>query len=168
MNKALKVLVAIVGLFLLAACGESSGSTVSTGDSESAERSITELQEFFEANPWQLVDRTGFDTEQLETLITFEVIEPDDTITITLVDCGWVNIHAIEWNDEGFALTDSQNSIGGYGTESQDCFDDIQQLLIRGRGSDQFDVEIADDGNTAVLDKGSRTLTLQPTPNTSE
>ena len=159
-------------------CGGASVSTSS--DSGSSETSNTEqavnaevtatptgaaeLKEFFEANPWDLVGRTGFDTEQLETLVTFEVMGPDDTITITLVACENSATHAISWNDEGFALTDSLNAEGGYASEDQDCFDDVQSILFRtfAGDDDQFDVDIADNGETAVLSRGDRTLTLAP------
>ncbi len=164
MNKALKVLVAIVGLFLLAACGESSVSTTSTEDgSGTSDLATASLQDRFEANQWELVDRAGFATDQVETLVTFEVMGLDDTITITLVDCGWVNIHAIEWTDGGFALTESQNPSGDYLTNDQDCRDDIQQLLIKGRSAGQFLAEISDDGTSATVTRGQRVLHLVPT-----
>ena len=164
MNKALKVLVAIVGLFLLAACGEASVSTTSTEDgSGTSDLATASLQDRFEANQWELVDRAGFDTEQGEVLFTFEVMELDDTITMRLVDCGWESTHAILWSDGGFALTESQNSDGGYGTDDQGCFDDMQQLLIKGRSAGQFVAEISDDGTSATVTRGGRVLHLVPT-----
>ena len=164
MIKGLKVLVAIVGLFLLAACGESSVSTTSTEDgSGTSDLATASLQDRFEANQWELVDRAGFATDQVETLVTFEVMGLDDTITITLVDCGWVNIHAIEWTDGGFALTESQNPSGDYLTNDQDCRDDIQQLLIKGRSAGQFLADISDDGTSATVTRGGRVLHLVPT-----
>ena len=165
MNKALKVLVAIVGLFLLAACGEASVSTASTGDGESADRSTNELQARFEANPWEIVDREGFTTVLPDGVVTFEHFGADDIITLEILPCGGWGGHPIEWNEQGFILTDSLNTEGGLDTLPIECGpgDDLLDLLDRAVDPEQFFVEISDDGSTATVSRGERVLNLVPT-----
>lgn len=140
---------------VLAACG---------GGSE-LESSAT--QQRSEANPWRIVDRVGFATTLPDSLVTFEQFGADDIITLEIPSCGRWGARPIEWNDEGFVLTDSANTEGGVETIDIGCGpgDDLFDLLARGVGPDQFAVEISEDGEAATVSKGELVLELVPTTN---
>lgn len=174
---------AVVGIIMLAACGEAEVATSAADGVESSSENSTTTQEsvaneaedgsaqaanlrqFFEANPWRIVDRAGFDTTLPDGLVAFEIFGPDAIITLQALPCGRWGGSPIEWNDQGFMLTDTANTEGGVVTEDIQCGpgDDLFDLLARGLESDQFVATISDNGTTATLRKGDRTLTLAPT-----
>lgn len=159
-----KTLCLIAGALFLASCGDAALSTSGDTDSESAN-----LQQQFEANPWRIFDREGFATTLPDGLATFEQFGADDIITLQILPCGRGGGQPIEWNDDGFVLTDSANTEGGVDTEDIECGpgDDLFDLFARGVGPDQFVAEISDDGTSATVSKGDLVLELVPTSTTT-
>jgi len=177
---------ALFALLVLAACGNDSVNTADRDGGSSdvvinddpaadapndgatdsdAQAQVATLQALFEANPWRIVDRSGFDTVLPDGIVTFETFGADDIITVQVLPCGRSSGRPILWNEQGFVITESANATGGIDTTDQECGpgDDLFELLPQGIDPEQFIVTIASDGTTATVSKGERTLTLSPT-----
>ena len=78
-------------------------------------------------------DRVGFATTLPDGVVAFEQFGADDIITLVVLAWGRWGGHPIEWNDEGFMLTDSANTEGGVDTIDIGCGpgDDLFDLLAR-------------------------------------
>ena len=165
MNRQSNLMLAVL-LFVSAACG--SESVVSSDAAREAE----ELQEFFEANSWDILEHSGFDIELIDSRVAFEDRDLDDVVIFSVVGCPRRGVSPIAWSETGFALTDwaptdAENvgdDIGCADDFTDAAFDDLSRaVLMRGPNLDQFDVEIDDDTGQAILRKGDLTLTLAPT-----
>ena len=157
-----------MALGVLSACG--GNESVTTADSES-------LQVFFEANPWEIIERTGFDTTPVDGLVIFETYGSTPGVVMRATTCPWSGNRAIEWDDEGYTLLaqppppeDPNEPIEEFnvptGQPEGDCGPE-DDLLLRfltrgGDGGDRTQIEISEDRSSAVLTKGSRTITLSP------
>ena len=120
------------------------------------------FREFFEGSSWRIVERSGFVTTPIDGRVRFDVLEGNPTVAFNTTPCPSEGLAAIEWNVNGFkivVLSEDQLSVF-LGTEGESCDDDLLGLLIFGLDDDQFDLEIAEDPETVLLQKGDQSLTL--------
>ena len=122
--RGLESLIVVGVLLLAAACGETSVSTDEGQDSEpvAAEGAAADLQSMMEANTWQIVDRSGFETSVVDGEVSFQVTESWPNIRLVSLPCGREGLAAIEWNEEGFRVVDlPPDSEIAFGTEDSGC-----------------------------------------------
>ena len=169
----------ILGLLLvLAACGDNSSlSTASEPEAAPAEaveidpvepepaRVVTAAREVLTAAPWQIVERTGFNSTPVDGLVTFSTVDSFEAIFLEAVPCGLSTGSAIEWNEAGFTLVIA-DEYGEFDITAVECEpdDDLLSFLDLGLADDQVLAELSADETTATLRRGEQALTLAPVP----
>ena len=150
MSKKVWIAVVLGTLAWLTACGQAND---------------VELPQFFATEDWQIVERTGFATSQIDGLVSFSNVGNYSVFNLTSLPCGRAGSSAIEWNESGFKLIEPEDPNIGFGTNDAGCDppDDLHlRFLTFGLNGDQIDVEIAEDGTSATMTKGNSSLTLIP------